>query len=102
LELNEFPAINIDLSTDNILLWCAIAEHNPAYIEICSYTLLTQLLTYISQNFQPGQPALHLVDEILVLSAVMKQEAVITPSLFAHSLEEFFARSHQLRTLLTK
>lgn len=101
LELNDFPAINIDLATDDIVFWCSLADYNVASLETNSHSLLNQLLTYAPQSFQPGQPALALVDEVLVLSAVMKPEALTNSSLFAQSLEEFFERSHQLRTLLT-
>lgn len=101
LALKEFPAINIDLTTDDILFWCNIADYNAVYLEANSHALLQQLLTYTPQSFQPGQPALALVDETLVLSAVMKPEALTDPSLFAQSLEEFYERSHQLRTVMT-
>ena len=100
MELNESPAINIDLSTDDVILWCVLADYEESLLETSSYFLLNQLLTYTSECFQPGQPALSIVNDQLVLTAFIKEAAINEPLLFSSSLEEFFERGRQFRTLL--
>ncbi|MHA0902022.1 InvB/SpaK family type III secretion system chaperone [Enterobacter ludwigii] len=100
LELNESPPINVDLSTDDIILWCVLADYEQRVLDSSSYSLLNQLLTYTSECFQPGQPALSIINDRLVLTAFMKEAAINEPQLFSKSLEEFFERGREFRTLL--
>ncbi|EKT60891.1 type III secretion system protein [Providencia sneebia] len=100
LEMNESPSINIDLSGDEIIIWSHIAEHSVVNMDMLSYSLLNMIIEYIPKHFQPGQPALHLVDDMFMLSAVIKPSALDDIQLFSGSFEEFFEYSSQIRTLL--
>nr|ELR5114515.1 type III secretion system protein [Providencia stuartii] len=100
LEMNDSPAINIDLSGDELIIWCNLADYSAARFDAASHGLLNMIVEYPPRNFQPGQPALNLVDNVLVLSAVMKEAALSDTQMFADSFEEFFERSNQFRTLL--
>ncbi|AJJ62453.1 InvB/SpaK family type III secretion system chaperone [Yersinia aldovae] len=101
LELNEAPPINVDLLTNDIILWSNLSECQMGHLEALGHTLLSELLEYTPRNFQIGQPALSFMDNTLVLSAVMREEAMNDSQLFADSLNEFYERSHRLTTLLT-
>ncbi|HDL6961221.1 TPA: type III secretion system protein [Yersinia enterocolitica] len=100
LELNEAPPINVDLLTDDIILWSNLSECQIGHLEALGQTLLSELLEYTPRNFQVGQPALSFMDNALVLSAVMREESMNDSQLFADSLNEFYERSHRLTTLL--
>ncbi|HBO23399.1 MULTISPECIES: type III secretion system protein [unclassified Providencia] len=101
LEMSDTPPINIDLSTDDIIIWCHLADCNYSHLESVSSSLLTTLLEYPPRNFQPGQPALNIVDNIYVLSAVLKESAINNIQLFSDSFDEFFERANELRTQLS-
>ncbi|WP_272675107.1 type III secretion system protein [Providencia sp. PROV075] len=101
LEMNEFSAINIDLSTDDIIIWCQLVDCNYSHLDLVSATLLKSLLEYPPNNFYPGQPALNLVDNAYVLSAVLKESALNDMQLFADSFEEFFERANELSAQLS-
>ncbi|QHB33881.1 type III secretion system protein [Yersinia canariae] len=101
LELNAAPPINVDLLTNDIILWSNIYECQMGHLEALGHSLLSELLEYTSRNFQVGQPSLNFVDSTLVLSAVIRAEAMNDPTLFADSLSEFYERSHRITTLLT-
>ncbi|ELX8380551.1 type III secretion system protein [Providencia vermicola] len=100
LEMNDAPAINIDLSSDDVIIWCHLAEYSAARFDSVSQNLLNMIIQYPPRNFQPGQPALNLVDDVFVLSAVMKETALSHAQQFADSFEEFFERSNLFRTAL--
>ncbi|WP_265497581.1 InvB/SpaK family type III secretion system chaperone [Providencia rustigianii] len=100
LEMNDFPAINIDLSTDELIIWCNLAECNYSRLDSVSASLLRSLIEYPPRNFQPGQPALNIIDNTLVLSAVLKEKSMDNMQLFADSFEEFFERANEIRTQL--
>ncbi|EMT6576399.1 MULTISPECIES: type III secretion system protein [Providencia] len=100
LEMNDSPAINIDLSTDDIIIWSHLADCNYSHLDAVSASLLKTLLEYPPRNFQPGQPALNIVDDIYVLSAVLKESSLNEMQLFADSLEEFFERANELSAQL--
>ncbi|MDQ5991078.1 InvB/SpaK family type III secretion system chaperone [Providencia stuartii] len=100
LEMNDSPAINIDLSGDDLIIWCHLAEYSPAKFDSMAHMLLSMIVEYSPRNFQLGQPALNLIDNSLVLSAVMKESALNDTQQFADSFEEFFERSHQFQTVL--
>jgi len=101
LDLESCPPINIDLAINDIIIWSIIADYNPSYVEAISPNLLNQLITYYTRHFMAGQPALNVVDNMLVLSAVMKEEALNHQLMFAGWLEDFFERGNQLRTLFS-
>ncbi|ENU1226652.1 MULTISPECIES: type III secretion system protein [Providencia] len=101
LEMNDFPAINIDLSTDDIIIWCNLADCNYSKLDLISAPLLKTLLEYPPSNFLPGQPALNIVDDVYVLSAVLKQSSLNEIQLFADSFEEFFERANELSAQLS-
>ncbi|WP_392433375.1 type III secretion system protein [Yersinia sp. HM-2024] len=100
LELNEAPPINIDLLTDDIILWCRISECQMNHLESLGQNLLSELLEYAPRNFHIGQPALSFREDTLVLSAILREPALNDTQLFADSLNEFYERSHRLSTLL--
>ncbi|MER5080015.1 type III secretion system protein [Providencia stuartii] len=100
LEMNDSPAINIDLSGDDLIIWCHLAEYSPAKFDSMAHMLLSMIVEYSPRNFQLGQPALNLIDNSLVLSAVMKESALNDTQQFADSFEEFFERSNQFQTVL--
>lgn len=100
LEMNDSPAINIDLSTDELIIWCNLAECNYSRLDSVSASLLRSLIEYPPRNFQPGQPALNIIDNTLVLSAVLKEKSMNNMQLFADSFEEFFERANEIRTQL--
>ncbi|EPC7690053.1 MULTISPECIES: InvB/SpaK family type III secretion system chaperone [Providencia] len=100
LEMNDSPAINIDLSGDDLIIWCHLAEYSPAKFDSMVHMLLSMIVEYSPRNFQLGQPALNLIDNSLVLSAVMKESALNDTQQFADSFEEFFERSNQFQTVL--
>ncbi|BBG60763.1 type III secretion system chaperone SpaK [Providencia rustigianii] len=100
LEMNDSPAINIDLSTDELIIWCNLAECNYSRLDSVSASLLRSLIEYPPRNFQPGQPALNIIDNTLVLSAVLKEKSMDNMQLFADSFEEFFERANEIRTQL--
>ncbi|HAT8007223.1 TPA: type III secretion system protein [Providencia stuartii] len=100
LEMNDSPVINIDLSGDDLIIWCHLAEYSPAKFDSMAHMLLSMIVEYSPRNFQLGQPALNLIDNSLVLSAVMKESALNDTQQFADSFEEFFERSNQFQTVL--
>ncbi|HHL2560655.1 TPA: type III secretion system protein [Yersinia enterocolitica] len=100
LELNEASPINVDLLTNDIILWSNLPECQMGHLEALGQTLLSELLEYTPRNFQVGQPALSFMDNSLVLSAVMREESMNDAELFADSLNEFYERSHRLTTML--
>lgn len=100
-EMNEFSAINIDLSTNDIIIWSQLVDCNYSHLDLVSATLLKSLLEYPPNNFYSGQPALNLVDNAYVLSAVLKESALNDMQLFANSFEEFFERANELSAQLT-
>ena len=100
-EMNDSPAINIDLSTDDIIIWCHLADCNYSHLDAVSASLLKSLLEYPPHNFYSGQPALNIVDDTYVLSAVLKESAVNEIQLFSESFEEFFERANELRAQLS-
>ncbi|HDL7825972.1 type III secretion system protein [Yersinia enterocolitica] len=100
LELNESPPINVDLLTDDIILWCNIAECQMGHLEALGQNLLSELLEYTPDNFHIGQPALSFRENTLVLSAILREPALNDTQLFADSLNEFYERSHRFSTLL--
>ncbi|EDU57892.1 type III secretion system protein [Providencia stuartii] len=100
LEMNDSPAINIDLSGDDLIIWCHLAEYSPAKFDSMAHMLLSMIVEYSPRNFQLGQLALNLIDNSLVLSAVMKESALNDTQQFADSFEEFFERSNQFQTVL--
>ncbi|CNH38790.1 type III secretion system protein [Yersinia massiliensis] len=100
LELNESPPINVDLASEDVILWSNLYEYHSAGFDTKSGSLLSELLSYTPRNFQIGQPALNITNNTFVLSAVMPEAAMNDPQLFSASLEEFYERSHQLMTLL--
>lgn len=101
LEMNDAPAINIDLSTDDLIIWCSFEEYNHSRLDSSSAALLKNMLEYPPRNFYVGQPALSLVEDNLVLSAVLKTTSLDNMQLFADSFEEFFERANELRTQLS-
>ncbi|ENG4186126.1 MULTISPECIES: type III secretion system protein [unclassified Providencia] len=101
LEMNDSPAINIDLTSDDIIIWCALSECNYSRLDSVSGLLLKSMMEYPPNNFQVGQPALNLVDDTLILSAVLKNSALNEMSLFSNSFEEFFERANVLRDQLS-
>lgn len=101
LEMNDSPAINIDLSTDDIIIWCNLTHCNYSRLDSVSGLLLKSIIEYPPRNFQPGQPALNLVDDMLIISVVLKQSALEDISLFSDSFEEFFERANELREQLS-
>lgn len=100
LEMNDSPAINIDLSSDDLVIWCNLADFSQARFDAAAHSLLNLIVDYPPRNFQVGQPALNRVDNTLVLSAVIKEAALNDMQLFADSFEEFFERSNEFRSLL--
>lgn len=101
LEMNDSPAINIDLSSDDIIIWCALTPCNYSRLESVSSLLLKSIVEYAPRNFQPGQPALNLVDDNFILSAVLKESALNENSVFSDSFDEFFERANELRIQLS-
>ncbi|HDN2512172.1 TPA: type III secretion system protein [Providencia rettgeri] len=101
LEMSDSPAINIDLSSDDIIIWCTLVPYNYSRVDSVSSLLLKSIIEYPLNNFYPGQPALNLVDDMLILSAVLKESALNEISLFSESLEEFFERANELREHLS-
>ncbi|GAB1439390.1 type III secretion system protein [Providencia sp.] len=101
LEMNDSPAINIDLSSDDIIIWCSLVPCNHSRLDSVSRLLLKSIIEYPPRNFQPGQPALNLVDDAFILSAVLKESALNETALFADSFEEFFERANELRAQLS-
>ncbi len=101
LEMNDSPAINIDLSTDDIIIWCHLTDCNYSRLDSVSSTLLKTMLTYSPRNFQPGQPAINIVDDTFVVSAVLKEISLNDMQLFADSFDEFFERANELRNQLS-
>lgn len=101
LEMNDSPAINIDLSSDDIIIWCNLLPCNYSLLDSVSALLLKSIIEYPPRNFQPGQPALNLVEDELILSAVLKPASLNEMSLFSDSFEEFFERAIELRQLLS-
>lgn len=101
LEMNDSPAINIDLSSDDIIIWCSLAPCNYSLLDSVGSALLKSIIEYPLRNFQPGQPALNLVDDTLILSAVLKDSTLNEMSLFSDSFEEFFERANELREQLS-
>lgn len=101
LELNESPPINVDLVTNDVILWSNLYEYQGVNLDAVSYPLLSDLLEYNPRCFQVGQPALNITNNTFVLSAVMHEDAMNDPQLFSASLEEFYERSSRLMTLLT-
>ncbi|ANI31041.1 type III secretion system protein [Yersinia entomophaga] len=100
LELDGRQAINVDMHSDDIILWMSLSEYIPSRIEQVSVRLLNSILEYQSSCFQPGQPALLVHDNLLIMSAVLNSAALDDLSLFANSLEEFFDRSTHLEEIL--
>lgn len=100
LEMNDSPSINIDLSTDELILWCNLAECNYSRLDSISASLLRNLMEYAPRNFQQGQPALNLIEDTLVLSAILREASMDNMQLFADSFDEFFERANELRTQL--
>ena len=100
-EMHGFAEINIDLSTDDIIIWCSLDNCNYSHLDAVSASLLKSLLEYPPNNFYPGQPALNLVDNAYVLSAVLKESALNDMQLFADSFEEFFERANELSAQLS-
>ncbi|ATG15495.1 MULTISPECIES: type III secretion system protein [Providencia] len=101
LEMSDAPAINIDLSTDDLIIWCSLDECNHSRLDSSSAALLKNMLEYPPRNFYVGQPALSLAEDNLVLSAVLKTTSLDNMQLFADSFEEFFERANELRTQLS-
>lgn len=101
LEMSDAPAINIDLSTDDLMIWCSLDECNHSRLDSSSAALLKNMLEYPPRNFYVGQPALSLAEDNLVLSAVLKTTSLDNMLLFADSFEEFFERANELRTQLS-
>ncbi|MEY4922179.1 MAG: hypothetical protein RLY17_896 [Pseudomonadota bacterium] len=101
LSLNEVPPINVDLLTNDIILWSSLSECQMEQLEALGHVLLSELLEYTPRNFQVGQPALSFMDNTLLLCAVMREGAMNDSQLFADSLNEFYERSHRLTALLT-
>ncbi|CAI1904390.1 Invasion protein invB [Serratia quinivorans] len=91
LELADMPSINVDLQGDDILLWSSIMDYDALRLEQASYPLLNVILEYQHSNFPSGQPMIKIMDDKLVVSAVMTEEAMINNHQFSDSLEEFFA-----------
>ncbi len=102
LEMNDSPAINIDLSTDDIIIWCHLTDCNYSRLDSMSSVLLKTILEYSPRNFQPGQPALNIVDDTFVVSAVLKETSLNDMQLFADSFDEFFERANELRIQLSE
>ncbi|QLR01462.1 type III secretion system protein [Providencia sp. PROV087] len=100
-EMNGFAKINIDLSTDDIIIWCSLGNCNYSHLDATSSFLLKSLLEYPPNNFYPGQPALNIVNDAYVLSAVLKESALNNIQLFADSFEEFFERANELSAQLS-
>lgn len=101
LEMNDSPAINIDLSSDDIIIWCNLSACNYSLLDAMSSPLLKTIIEYPPRNFQPGQPALNLVEDEFILSAVLKPSSLNEMTVFSDSFEEFFERSNEIRTLLS-
>ncbi|MGG4609566.1 InvB/SpaK family type III secretion system chaperone [Providencia sp. Me31A] len=101
LEMNDSPAINIDLSSDDIIIWCSLMPCNYSRLDSVSSLLLKSIIEYQPRNFQPGQPALNLIDDIFILSAVLKEPALNEISLFSDSFDEFFECANKLRAQLS-
>ncbi|WP_145932179.1 type III secretion system protein [Yersinia bercovieri] len=101
LELNKAPAINVDLATNDIILWSNLCEYHSTNLDAISGSVLSDLLEYTPRSFQVGQPALNITNNTFVLSAVMQADAMSNPQLFSASLDEFYERSSRLMTLLT-
>ncbi|HEQ1859337.1 TPA: type III secretion system protein [Providencia alcalifaciens] len=101
LEMNDAPAINIDLSSDDLIIWCNLMECNYSRLDASSAPLLKGILEYVPRNFHPGQPALNIMENNLVLSAVLKATSLDDMQLFADSFEEFFERANELRLQLS-
>ncbi len=102
LEMNDSPAINIDISTDDIIIWCYLTDCNYSRLDSVSSVLLKTILEYSPRNFQPGQPALNIVDDTFVISAVLKETSLNDMQLFADSFDEFFERANELRIQLSE
>lgn len=100
-EMNGFPAINIDLSTDDIIIWSHLADCNYSHLDVVAASLLKLLLEHPPRSFYPGQPSLNIVDDTYILSAVLKELALSEMKLFSESFEEFFERANELRALLS-
>ncbi|EKN3346586.1 type III secretion system protein [Yersinia ruckeri] len=100
LELDNMPPINVDMQTDDVILWTAISEYEPVRIEVASIPLLNSILEYQTSCFMPGQPALQINDNSLIMSGILRDEALTEPMLFGASLEEFFDRSVQINKIL--
>ncbi|MBS0923330.1 type III secretion system protein [Providencia sp. JGM181] len=101
LEMNDTPAINIDLSSDDLIIWCSLMECNYSRLDASHTSLLKSILEYVPRNFYPGQPALNIMENNLVLSAVLKEASLDDMQLFADSFEEFFERVNELRLQLS-
>ncbi|UBX50518.1 type III secretion system protein [Providencia alcalifaciens] len=101
LEMNDAPAINIDLSSDDLIIWCNLMECNYSRLDASSASLLKGILEYVPRNFHAGQPALNIMENNLVLSAVLKSASLDNMQLFADSFEEFFERATELRLQLS-
>ncbi|ETT01907.1 type III secretion system protein [Providencia sp. PROV188] len=101
LEMSDVPAINIDLSSDDLIIWCSLMECNYSRLDASHASLLKSILEYVPRNFYPGQPALNIMENNLVLSAVLKETSLDDMQLFADSFEEFFERVNELRLQLS-
>ncbi|MEX9949361.1 CesT family type III secretion system chaperone [Providencia zhijiangensis] len=101
LEMDDAPAINIDLSSDDLIIWCNLMECNYSRLDASSASLLKDILEYVPRNFHAGQPALNLIENNLVLSAVLKATSLDNMQLFADSFDEFFERATELRLQLS-
>lgn len=101
LEMHDAPAINIDLSSDDLIIWCELMECNYSRLDASNALVLKSILEYVPRNFHPGQPALNIMDNNLVLSAVLKSASLDDMQLFADSFEEFFDRINELRLQLS-
>ncbi|WP_318840054.1 hypothetical protein [Providencia sp. PROV080] len=60
LEMNDAPAINIDLSSDDVIIWCHLAEYSAARFDSVSQNLLNIVLvkskwTLLIDNFHTQQ-----------------------------------------------
>ena len=101
LEMNDSPSINIDLSSEDIIIWCQLMECNYSLLDSVSAPLLKSILEYPPRNFHVGQPAINIVDDNFIMSAVLKESSLHNIDQFADSFEEFFERTNEVRTLLS-
>lgn len=101
LEMNDSPSINIDISSDDIIIWCELMECNYSRLDSVSSPLLKSILEYPPRNFQTGQPAMNIVDDNFIMSAVLKASSLHDIEQFADSFDEFFERTNEVRTLLS-